>query len=153
VDDLPPSRLCRAAGCRCARAARRGAWTDRRSSNPLDGAAPFYTVYRCADARHVAVGPLEPEYYGCLLAMLGLGGDPAPSAQRGARHLPGAPPGGTGAALLGYAVPLPGAAAGAGADTWEVFAESGMPSSEIAAMVERGVLGPAAAASCFSSSH
>ena len=46
----------------------RGLWTDRRGSNLLDGGAPFYRVYRCADDRHVAVGALEPQFYAQLLA-------------------------------------------------------------------------------------
>ena len=33
-----------------------GLWQDRRGANLLDGAAPFYTVYECADGRHLAVG-------------------------------------------------------------------------------------------------
>jgi alpha-methylacyl-CoA racemase len=51
------------------------AWTDERDSNVLDGHAPFYDTYTCADGRHVAVGPLEPQFYAAFLA--GLGIDPA----------------------------------------------------------------------------
>jgi alpha-methylacyl-CoA racemase len=54
----------------------RGRWTDRRGENILDGAAPFYRTYRCADHRHVAVGCIEPEFYGQLLRVLELGDDP-----------------------------------------------------------------------------
>lgn len=50
-------------------------WTDERGSNLLDGHAPFYDTYTCADGRYVAVGPLEPQFYAALLA--GLGIDPA----------------------------------------------------------------------------
>ena len=53
-----------------------GQWNDRRGSNLLDGAAPFYRVYRCADRRHIAVGALEPQFYAALLRVLGLTGDP-----------------------------------------------------------------------------
>ena len=52
-----------------------GYWNDGRQSNLLDGAAPFYDTYACADGRHVAVGALEPQFYAALLAGLGL--DPA----------------------------------------------------------------------------
>ena len=52
-----------------------GAWTDERDANVLDGHAPFYDTYTCADGRHVAVGPLEPQFYAAFLA--GLGVDPA----------------------------------------------------------------------------
>jgi alpha-methylacyl-CoA racemase len=49
-----------------------GAWSDERGSNLLDGAAPFYDTYECADGRYVAVGALEPKFYASLLAGLGL---------------------------------------------------------------------------------
>jgi alpha-methylacyl-CoA racemase len=47
-------------------------WVDRPASNLLDGAAPFYDTYTCADGRHVAVGALEPLFSAALLAGLGL---------------------------------------------------------------------------------
>jgi alpha-methylacyl-CoA racemase len=49
-----------------------GAWSDERGTNLLDGGAPFYDVYTCADGRHVAVGALEPQFYAALLQGLGL---------------------------------------------------------------------------------
>jgi alpha-methylacyl-CoA racemase len=49
-----------------------GVWTDEREANVLDGHAPFYDTYTCADGRHVAVGPLEPQFYAAFLAGLGL---------------------------------------------------------------------------------
>ncbi len=49
-----------------------GSWTTRRNSNLLDGGAPFYSVYRTADERHVAVGALEPQFFAALLDGLGL---------------------------------------------------------------------------------
>ncbi len=52
-----------------------GAWTDDRASNLLDGGAPFYDTYTCADGKYVAVGALEPRFFAALLAGLGL--DPA----------------------------------------------------------------------------
>ncbi|HEY3708926.1 MAG TPA: CaiB/BaiF CoA-transferase family protein [Amycolatopsis sp.] len=52
-----------------------GSWSDERGSNLLDGGAPFYDTYVCADGRYVAVGSLEPQFYAALLAGLEL--DPA----------------------------------------------------------------------------
>ena len=49
-----------------------GAWQDRRAANLLDGAAPFYGTYACADGRHVAVGSIEPQFHAQLLAGLGI---------------------------------------------------------------------------------
>jgi len=53
-----------------------GVWTDRRGSNLLDGGAPFYGVYRCADGGHVSVGAIEPQFWSALLQGLGLSEDP-----------------------------------------------------------------------------
>jgi alpha-methylacyl-CoA racemase len=52
-----------------------GAWGPERGTNLLDGGAPFYDTYACADGGHVAVGALEPQFYAALLEGLGL--DPA----------------------------------------------------------------------------
>lgn len=52
-----------------------GAWSDDRGANLLDGGAPFYDTYRCADGGWIAVGALEPQFYAQLLD--GLGIDPA----------------------------------------------------------------------------
>ena len=49
-----------------------GLWRDERAANLLDGGAPFYDTYRCADGRFVAVGALEPQFYAALLDGLGL---------------------------------------------------------------------------------
>ena len=49
-----------------------GHWNDRRAANLLDGGAPFYRTYRCADGAYVAVGALEPQFYAQLLAGIGL---------------------------------------------------------------------------------
>jgi alpha-methylacyl-CoA racemase len=49
-----------------------GRWVDAREANLLDGGAPYYDTYTCADGRHVAVGPLEPQFYAQLIAGLGL---------------------------------------------------------------------------------
>lgn len=49
-----------------------GLWRDERQANLLDGGAPFYDTYPCADGRHVAVGALEPQFYARLLDGLGI---------------------------------------------------------------------------------
>ena len=56
-----------------------GLWTDGREENVLDGHAPFYDTYTCADGRHVAVGALEPQFYAAFLAGLGLDGQELPA--------------------------------------------------------------------------
>lgn len=47
-------------------------WRDERQSNVLDGAAPYYRSYRCADGLHLAVGAIEPQFHAEFLARLGL---------------------------------------------------------------------------------
>ena len=54
----------------------RGQWRDERASNLLDGGAPFYDTYACADGRWVAVGAIEPPFYAALVEGLGLTGLP-----------------------------------------------------------------------------
>ena len=49
-----------------------GAWQDRPGANLLDGSAPFYGVYRTADDRWLAVGPLEQPFYDEFVTLLGL---------------------------------------------------------------------------------
>ncbi len=46
----------------------------------LDGSAPFYNVYACADGAWISLGALEPRFYAELLARLGLR-DVDPAAQ------------------------------------------------------------------------
>jgi alpha-methylacyl-CoA racemase len=58
-----------------------GVWEDERGVNLLDGGAPFYDCYECADGGWIAVGALEPQFYAALLAKLGLEGDEALGAQ------------------------------------------------------------------------
>jgi alpha-methylacyl-CoA racemase len=55
-----------------------GLWSDRRGANLLDGAAPCYAVYETADARHLAVGALEPQFWAELLERVGLPADDLP---------------------------------------------------------------------------
>ncbi|MEP3847677.1 MAG: CaiB/BaiF CoA-transferase family protein [Paracoccaceae bacterium] len=49
-----------------------GQWSTPRASNLLDGGAPFYRCYTCADGGFVAVGALEPQFYAKLIDGLGL---------------------------------------------------------------------------------
>lgn len=49
-----------------------GSWSDRREDNLLDGGAPFYRCYQCADGEYIAVGPLEPAFFRAFLRGLGL---------------------------------------------------------------------------------
>ncbi|BCA62280.1 hypothetical protein HMP09_1514 [Sphingomonas sp. HMP9] len=49
-----------------------GHWRDMRAANLLDGGAPFYRTYPCADRKHVAVGAIEPAFFAALLAGLAL---------------------------------------------------------------------------------
>jgi alpha-methylacyl-CoA racemase len=56
-----------------------GLWSEERGSNLLDGGAPFYRCYACADGRFVAVGALEPRFYAALLT--GLEIDPGEAPQ------------------------------------------------------------------------
>jgi len=52
-----------------------GLWSDQRGANLLDGSKPFYRCYACADGGHVAVGPLEPQFFAQLLKGLEISPD------------------------------------------------------------------------------
>jgi alpha-methylacyl-CoA racemase len=49
-----------------------GLWRDGRGGNLLDGGAPFYRTYLCADGEHIAIGALEPRFFAQLCALIGL---------------------------------------------------------------------------------
>ncbi|MFS2215325.1 CaiB/BaiF CoA transferase family protein [Telluria sp. Tellsp104] len=53
-----------------------GAWSAARGANFIDGGAPFYATYACADGKFIAVGAIEPQFYARLLALTGAS-DPA----------------------------------------------------------------------------
>jgi alpha-methylacyl-CoA racemase len=57
-----------------------GIWTDERRANMLDGGAPFYDTYQCADGRWISIGSIEPQFYALLLQKAGAA-DPAFQAQ------------------------------------------------------------------------
>jgi len=42
------------------------------ATGALDGSAPYYDVYECADGKHVAIGAVEPEFYAELRRVMGL---------------------------------------------------------------------------------
>ena len=52
-----------------------GLWNLKRENNILDGAAPFYRVYRTRDDRFVAVGAIEAKFYAQLVQVMGLSGE------------------------------------------------------------------------------
>lgn len=47
-----------------------GEWVDRRASNIVDGGAPFFDTYECADGKWLAVGAIEPEFCAELISGL-----------------------------------------------------------------------------------
>jgi len=49
-----------------------GSWNLEKGTNLLDTGAPFYDVYKTKDNEYVAVGPLEPHFFGRLIKGLGL---------------------------------------------------------------------------------
>lgn len=51
-----------------------GLWQDERGVNLLDGGAPFYDTYECADGHYVAVGAIERQFFAVLVETLGLTG-------------------------------------------------------------------------------
>jgi alpha-methylacyl-CoA racemase len=47
-----------------------GEWQDKRRANLLDGGAPFYDTYVCADEKWICIGALEPQFFAQLLDKL-----------------------------------------------------------------------------------
>lgn len=50
-----------------------GTWQPSREGNALDGGAPFYRVYDCADGGWMAVAAVERQFWSAALDALGLG--------------------------------------------------------------------------------
>lgn len=51
-----------------------GIWNPReRESNMLDGGAPFYDTYECADGGYICIGSIEPQFYALLKEKAELG--------------------------------------------------------------------------------
>ncbi|MFM0245610.1 CaiB/BaiF CoA transferase family protein [Paraburkholderia sediminicola] len=49
-----------------------GQWGNQRGENLLDGGAPFYDSYACADGKYIAIGPIEPKFYAVLRERCGI---------------------------------------------------------------------------------
>ncbi len=47
-------------------------WIDSRESNVIDGAAPFYNVYRCSDEKWISVASIEPAFYHAFIEAAGV---------------------------------------------------------------------------------
>ncbi|MGX1096404.1 CaiB/BaiF CoA transferase family protein [Amorphus sp. MBR-141] len=54
----------------------RGAWSEEREANMLDGGAHFYRCYETRDGKAVSVGAIEPQFYAELCERAGLPHDP-----------------------------------------------------------------------------
>jgi alpha-methylacyl-CoA racemase len=61
-----------------------GGWSTQRGTNLLDGGAPYYDTYRCADGRFLAIGALEPAFFAELCERLGLDPEAWPQHDRDA---------------------------------------------------------------------
>ncbi len=49
-----------------------GGYQEQRAANMLDGGIPFYDIYETADAKHLSVGALEPQFFDALVTILGV---------------------------------------------------------------------------------
>jgi alpha-methylacyl-CoA racemase len=49
-----------------------GQFADRTGSHLLGGGAHYYDTYETQDGRHLAVAPIEPQFYGAFLGKIGL---------------------------------------------------------------------------------
>lgn len=65
-----------------------GVFLDERQNNVLDGGAPHYGVYRCADDRFLSIGPLEEQFWAVFLDRLGLKDDPILAERHEREHWP-----------------------------------------------------------------
>jgi alpha-methylacyl-CoA racemase len=59
----------------------------QRGGNLLDGGAPFYRTYVCADGEHIAIGALEPRFFARLCELIGLD-DPLVAERDDPTHWP-----------------------------------------------------------------
>lgn len=62
-----------------------GTTSDIPGTNLLDGGAPFYDSYACADGKWIAIGSIEPQFYALLRQKIGITDDPGFDVQF-ARH-------------------------------------------------------------------
>lgn len=58
-----------------------GANRDEAGVNMLDGGAPFYDTYVCADGKFISIGSIETQFYALLREKAGLANDPDFDAQ------------------------------------------------------------------------
>jgi alpha-methylacyl-CoA racemase len=49
-----------------------GQWSPIRGRNWIDGGAPYYDTYECADGNLIAIGPIEQQFYHLLLELCGI---------------------------------------------------------------------------------
>jgi len=59
-----------------------GRWTTTRGENLLDGGAPYYRCYSCADGRYLSVAAIEPRFFQAFMAGLDLRADDWDQADR-----------------------------------------------------------------------
>jgi alpha-methylacyl-CoA racemase len=52
-----------------------GQWQTAREANLLDGAAPFYRCYATSDAKFMAVGCIEPQFFAAMMERLPIDAD------------------------------------------------------------------------------
>jgi alpha-methylacyl-CoA racemase len=48
----------------------KGHWNEERGTNYIDGGAPFYGVYECADGKFISLGAIESKFHEALLSAL-----------------------------------------------------------------------------------
>jgi alpha-methylacyl-CoA racemase len=63
-------------------------WEKEPGQNLLDGGAPFYSSYACADGELITIGAIEPQFYARLIEALELDNDPLFAAQRNEENWP-----------------------------------------------------------------
>lgn len=51
-----------------------GEWRLERESNSVDGGAPWYNVFECADGLHISVAPMEPQFWALFKEKLAFDG-------------------------------------------------------------------------------
>ncbi|WP_309240867.1 CaiB/BaiF CoA-transferase family protein [Nocardia sp. BSTN01] len=66
--------------------AAQGRWTDVPAANFSDGGAPYYTVYRTSDDKHIAIAALEEPFWTEFLRVLGQAGEQLPDRNDPANH-------------------------------------------------------------------
>lgn len=52
-----------------------GTWVNTRENNFVDGGAPYYRCYTCADAKYLSVGCIEPQFFAEFLKLAELDPD------------------------------------------------------------------------------